>query len=328
MPTKNVSALTDEDIRRKYYETAGYSTWITEMQLDPLQLIVCDDSTGKYFRVPVALKGGAPTFGEPVEVAIQYVKATARQALSAAIVWASAADSRNGVAPASPATGTSGGGHIDVSPEVTPAGAAIRKIAAAAAKTPPTGNPAGGSVSTEQEASGMPFDAAKLREALGLSADANADDALRAFAGALSALGGGQNPTATGTDLSATPPANGPAPVTVPQLADGNRPILLDPTQLAALQESARKGETAWAQLRRNERDGVLDEAIRLGKFPASRRDYWVQLWDRDPDGTRAAVNALATNVIPVLAPGYLGDDSASRSAADQAFEGLYGKDA
>ena len=173
----------------------------------------------------------------------------------------------------------------------------------------------------------MPFDAAKLREALGLSADASADDALSAFAGALSTLGGGHTPAADPNANPATTDLSAPAPVTVPELADGNRPILLDPTQLAALQESARKGETAWAQLRRNERDGVLDEAIRLGKFPASRREYWVQLWDRDPDGTRAAVTALAANVIPVLSAGYLGDDATTRSAADQAYEGMFGKE-
>lgn len=169
----------------------------------------------------------------------------------------------------------------------------------------------------------MAVDAAKLREALGLKADASADDALTAFAGALSTLGGTQTATPSDSNLSAQPPA----PVTVPELVDGNRPVLLDPSQLAALQDSARKGETAWAQLRRNERDGVLDEAIKLGKFPASRREYWVQLWDRDPDGTRQAVNALATNVIPVLSSGYLGDDAAHRSAAEQAYEGLFGQE-
>ena len=175
----------------------------------------------------------------------------------------------------------------------------------------------------------MPFDAAKLREALGLAENASADDALTAFAGALSALGGGTSqPAADQTPAPAAALSAGSnEPVRVPQLADGNRPILVDPSQLTALQESARKGETAWAQLRRNERDGVLDEAVRLGKFPVARREYWAQLWDRDPDGTRDAINALSANVIPVLSQGYLGDDAATRSAADQAYEGLFGKE-
>lgn len=372
---KTATALSDEDIRRKYYETAGHQNWITEMQLDPLQLIVCDDGTGKYFRVGVTLNGGEISFAEPKEVAINYVDLSAKLS---AIVYENRAESLSGVpAPATEVITTpppaatsitlsvpsavdhkeigrqvaeairayeSGGGTpgfarggvtppppppappAPVAPDVSPAGAAIRKMAAAT-QTPPPASPGGGSVSaTEQEASGMPFDAAKLREALGLSETASADDALTAFAGALSTLGGQGAAPATGSNLTASDAA-APAPVAVPQLADGNRPVLLDPSQLAALQESARKGETAWAQLRRNERDGVLDDAIRLGKFPASRREYWVQLWDRDPDGTRQAVSALATNVIPVLSTGYTGDDAAHRSAADQAYEGLFGKE-
>lgn len=330
---KTATALSDEDIRRKYYETAGHQMWITEMQLDPLQLIVCDDASGKYFRVGVTLKGGDIGFTDPAEVAINYVDLSAKLS---AISYDNRADSLTGVpapvtqvltgpAPTPPQTAPPPGEQASVAPDVSPAGAAIRKMAAAT-KTPPAASPAGGSTSTtDKEASGMPFDAAKLREALGLSETASADDALSAFAGALSALGGGQgtastDPAPTGNDTLS-------APVTVPQLADGNRPILLDPSQLAALQDSARKGETAWAQLRRNERDGVLDEAIRLGKFPASRREYWVQLWDRDPDGTRQAVTALAANVIPILSAGYTGDDAATRSAADQAYEGLFGKE-
>lgn len=346
MPTKTVSALSDEDVRRKYYESAGHSMWITEMQLDPLQLIVCDDGSGKYFQVPIALKGGEIQFGSPVEVAVQYVPA-GKQAMS--VVWASRADSLSGItAPPEPSTRpdaltqmqtaaqikaqggtatpaqaavmnaaatttTSTGSTITVAPDVTPAGAAIRKMAAAT-QAPSTTQVSGSASTTEQEASGMPIDAAKLKEALGLPADASGDDALTALAAALSPATSGAGST-------------NPAPVTVPQLVDGNRPILLDPSQLSALQDSARKGEVAWAQLRRNERDGVLDEAIKLGKFPAARRDYWVQLWDRDPDGTREAVNALAANVIPVLSPGYLGDDSAHRSAAEQAYAGLFGEE-
>jgi hypothetical protein len=329
MPT--TTALSDEDIRRKYYETAGHNTWITEMQLDPLQLVVCDDASGKYFRVGVTLKGGEISFASPVEVAVQYVDTGAKLS---SITYDNRADSLSGIQapppevitpPADvPPTGTNVPPTVTppVADTVTPAGAAIRKMAAAT-QTPPAATTAGGSVSaTEQEASGMAVDAAKLREALGLNADASADDALTAFAGALSTLGGTQNATPSdNTSLSA------PAPVTVPELVDGNRPVLLDPSQLAALQDSAKKGEVAWAQLRRNERDGVLDEAVKLGKFPASRREYWVQLWDRDPDGTRQAVNALATNVIPVLSSGYLGDDAAHRSAAEQAYEGLFGQE-
>lgn len=343
LPTVIKAKVSAEDISRAYYKNAGYSNWITAMHVDPLELVVCDDASGDYFRVPVTLSGDDFQFGDPVQVQVEYVdvkrpssQTKARAAVYAddagemklsAFTWddrAAALDLVGGEPQPDPEPEPQP--DVPVSGNVTPAGAAIRRMAAAT-QTPPAATTAGGSVSaTEQEASGMPFDADKLRDALGLSADASATEALAAFAGALTALGGTQ---AAATTTTTTPAASlsAPEPVRVPQLADDNRPVLLDPSQLAALQQSALKGETAWAQLRRNERDGVLDEAIRLGKFPASRRDYWVQLWDRDPDGTRQAVDALAANVIPVLSAGYLGDDSAHRSAAEQAYEGLFGRE-
>jgi hypothetical protein len=77
--------------------------------------------------------------------------------------------------------------------------------------------------------------------------------------------------------------------------------------------------------MKRNERDHVIRDAITKGKFAASREEYWRQLWDRDPDGTRQSIDDLAANVIPVLSAGYLGDDSAQRSADEQAYTGLFG---
>lgn len=367
LPTTIQARVSAEDVSRAYYQTAGYSNWITAMHVDPLELVTCDDSTGDYFRVPVTLGSDDEfEFGEPVKVKVEYVdvktpasgdkvKATAAVYTDdtgtmrlSSIAWtgrdaaldivggeprpdvltqlATADAIKKQGGQATPEQAAVMEAAVSVAPDVSPAGAAIRKMAAATQT--PTADPAAGPTTTEQEASRMPFDAAKLREALGLSPDASADDALTAFAGALSTLGGGTaatEPTTTPTTTTDTLSAGGP--VTVPQLADGNRPILLDPSQLSQLQESARKGETAWAQLRRNERDGVIDDAIRLGKFPAARRDYWVRLWDVDPDGTRSAISALAANVIPVLSQGYLGDDAAQRSQSDQAYEGLFGKE-
>src|ERR1044072_1891097 len=79
MPKTTTSAvLSDEDVRRKYYETAGHQMWITEMQLDPLQLIVCDDASGKYFRVGVAVGNGEIKFSDPAGGAGQYADLSAR----------------------------------------------------------------------------------------------------------------------------------------------------------------------------------------------------------------------------------------------------------
>jgi hypothetical protein len=66
------AGITVEDVRRQYAQTASYGMWITEVQLDPPQLIVCDDA-GTLYRVPVTIKGGAITFGDPVEVKAEFV---------------------------------------------------------------------------------------------------------------------------------------------------------------------------------------------------------------------------------------------------------------
>ena len=71
------TVTTADDIRREFYEEAPFSQWIVELQLDPLTLIVSDDSTGQLLRVPVIL-GAAPgevTFGPGVAVLVDYITA-------------------------------------------------------------------------------------------------------------------------------------------------------------------------------------------------------------------------------------------------------------
>ena len=97
--------ITTEDVRRAYYDApnVSYAMWITELQLDPLQLIVADDSTNKVYRVPVVVKAGELTFGDPVEVSVEYVDVPAKKQAASrpgSVRFASREDSRNGVAAA------------------------------------------------------------------------------------------------------------------------------------------------------------------------------------------------------------------------------------
>jgi hypothetical protein len=95
-PTTVAAAVSTEDVRRGYYEQADWSKWITEIHLDPLQLIVVDDDTGKHYRIPVTVSGEDTfTFGEPVEVVVRYVD-TATEPVTAtrATVYATRAESR------------------------------------------------------------------------------------------------------------------------------------------------------------------------------------------------------------------------------------------
>jgi hypothetical protein len=301
MGTKVSASVSTEDIRRAYYETAGYSLWITEFEIDPLQLIVCDDSTGKYYRVGVNLDGDGFTFDDAVEVAVQYadVPAGAKVAARAALTWASRDVSRQGMptaAPASPA------------PKVTPAQAAQRIHNA------PVAGQANGPTNKE----GPAMDPAKIREALGLTAEAPDTEVQAALAAAglapATAPGDPAPPTPSG-DATADPAL--PPVVPQPVNASSGDAILLDPVQYNALRVSAARGEEAWRKMREAECGAVLDAAIKAGKFPPARREHYERLWASDPDGTKDMVEKLAANVIPVMTSGYpgVGDETEQEMA-------------
>jgi hypothetical protein len=96
--TQQVSAtVTTEDVRRAYYNgpaASNYNLFATELQLDPLQLIVVDEATNALSRIPVVLGSGegedAVTFGEPVAIVVRYEDRPASQtAAASSLVFAS-----------------------------------------------------------------------------------------------------------------------------------------------------------------------------------------------------------------------------------------------
>ena len=309
-----------EDISRKYYEAAGYSMWITAMHVDPLELIASDDSNGKFFRIPVELKGEEFTFGEPQEVAIVYedVKAAATalpyrwQDRKAALAAAGITD---GVIPVTPTITTTGAaGNVTVTyappiaPDVSPAGAAIRKMAAV--QTPDAGTPAAGSTTEDKEAS---VDAAKLREALGLAATASDEDVRAALASAIPetppAPDATPDPQAT---LTAIPPSAGGA-------------MLIDPENYKTLVSMAAKGERAFAEMQKNKRDHVLDQAMKDGRFPVSRLSAYQGMWDKNPEATEQYIAMMPKNTVPTMSAGLLAAE-VSQNETDLVYEAMYGK--
>lgn len=314
MPVVKAS-VSVEDISRQYYESAGYSMWITAMHVDPLELIASDDATGKFYRIPVQLGSGDKfEFGEAQEVAIAY------QDVKAA---ASALPVRFGDKKAALlAAGKNADGTDRVAGDVTPAGAAIRRAAEKAAldapavletevaqpEKTPAAVPAPGPTTNPEEAS---VDAAKMREALGLGPDATDAEVSEAFAAQLGAV-----PAPTPPDPAATLSAIAP---------DKGGAILLDPENYKALVQMAAKGQTAFEQMQRNERDHVLDQGVKDGRFPVSRLSAYKDMWDRDPAATKAYIELMPKNSVPVMASGFLGAE-VSQNETDLAYEGMYGK--
>lgn len=312
------ASVSVEDISRQYYETAGYSMWITAMHVDPLELIASDDATGKNYRIPVQLGTGDKfEFGEPQEVAVVYQDVKA----AAAAMPVRFADKRAALL----AAGKNEDGSDRVAPTITPAGAAIRKTADKIAleapavletqvesdeKTPDAPE-AAGPTTTPKEASSV--DATKIREALGLGPDATDAEVSEAFAAQAAASA---PPAATTPDPAATLSAIAPA--------DGGA-VLLDPDNYKALVAMAAKGQTAFEQMQRNERDHVLDQAVKDGRFPVSRLAAYQSMWDRDPAATKAYIELMPRNSVPVMASGFLGAEI-SANETDLAYEAMYGK--
>jgi hypothetical protein len=321
MPTRPgavQASVSVEDISRQYYETAGYSSWITAMHVDPLELVVSDDSNGKFFRVPVELKGEKFTFGDAQEVAIVYkdVKAAAASLpyrwTDKAAALAAAGKSPDGADLAPPPSA-----DLDVTtvePGRAPdGGAAIRKLAAdTATKTPETETVPGSTDDTEEAS----VDAAKLREALGLSPDASDAEVNAAYV----------------ASTTVTPPAS-PAPAALPPadlsalnaLQESGQVVMIDRAQLTALIDTAKKGEIAYNQNRRNDRDAFLSTAVREGRIPPASLGAYEKLWDNDPEGTRATVSLLSRNIIPVQANGFMGAEL-DLNESDKAYADMYGK--
>ncbi len=317
------ASVSVEDISRKYYESAGYSMYITAMHVDPLELIAADDSTGKFYRIPVELNGEEFVFGEQQEVAVAYedVK-TAAAALPVRFSSRKAALA---------AAGKKEDGSDLISTDLSPAAAAIRKVAQktqasvdvietevpAVEPEPqettetPDGETPAGSITNPKEAS---VDAAKMREALGLKPDATDKEVAEAFAAQV-------------TTASATPPKEqtlDPVAALAANLPPGEQPILIDRENYKALLAGMVQGKQAFAEVQKARRDQVLEQAARDGRFPIARLSAYAEMWDKNPDETEAYINLMPKNTVPTMASGMLGA-AVSQNETDMAYAAVYG---
>lgn len=173
-------------------------------------------------------------------------------------------------------------------------------IAASIPETSPAG---AASPSNREGAVGMP-DAAKLREALGLAADASDDEVKTVLAS--SGLVTPPEPVTAPDPTPATVPDPDPKPqlVNASALPAGMKLVsesVWDETQKTIAKLSAFVDET-----KRGERDAVLASAVEQGKFYPSQKAQFARLWDADPDGTRAIIDGLTPNsALAVAASGY-----------------------
>ena len=139
----------------------------------------------------------------------------------------------------------------------------------------------------------MPHDPAKIREALGLAADASPDEVRAELVTA------GLIPE----------PAETPEPQ--PVAASANKPgtIVLASSVWDETQKTIKTLTDFVNKTKRDERDEVIAKAVIAGKFTPAQKPHFSKLWDADPDGTRNLIGALTPNsALAVMASGYAGD--------------------
>jgi len=170
---------------------------------------------------------------------------------------------------------------------------------------------------------GAEMDPAKIREALGLAADASDEDVTEAVVAAGLAPAAAAAPvTPPPAPTGETPPAEAPPvvePIAAAKKAAGT--MVIDASAWDAQQDRIKRLEAADAKRRREERDQVVAAAISAGKFPPARKDHWVRLWDADPEGTRQVLDGLARNVVPVTA---MGEPGSGVDDFDEEFAHLF----
>jgi hypothetical protein len=170
---------------------------------------------------------------------------------------------------------------------------------------------------TREGAVGMP-DAAKLREALGLKADASDQEVTAALAAANLT---GKAPDAPPPNPPTPPvpdpqPAPEPAPEPEKQKVDasaipGDAPgtVVVSATVWAETQETIKTLKQFVDKTKRDERDQVIASAIAAGKLRPADKVQFSALWDEAPDRTRELIERMTPNsALAVMASGYAGD--------------------
>ncbi len=335
-PTPVAASVSVEDVRRAYYDKAPWSHWIVELHLEPLQLVVSDDDTGKLFRIPVNVTGDDSfEFADPVEVRRRYEDVAAGVAASAGasqpVVFASRAESRPGPRPTAASDPTP-----TFLPPTTPPDPPEQPVETPAPNDGAPEPPAEPESVPEPKEDRVSANLSDLRSRLGLPDDADQD---AVNAAVLASLDGQANRTEPDPQ-----PEPDPEPVSEPALVGASTPAA-DPALAAEVALLKEQMTTMSAELAATKKEkaaavkaSVLDEAQRLGKFAPAQRGAWEANYDKAPDVCASVLASIAAGTaVPVMASWVTGPaepDGDSDDGFDRQFGHLFpptvttGKDA
>lgn len=277
--TTVAAAAQVEDVRRAWYEQSdGYFAWIRAMYVDPPE-IIWDNDDGDLFRQDYTIDGDDITFGDSEKVKIQYVPAArvaagARGQQEAVVVYATKDDAQDGIVPADNDSALEG----DV------------KLSEKALK-----------------ALGLPADATEEQINAHLEAQAEGGD------GGTGGSGTGTTPVeepvvetpTPAVETPATPAVETPSGVQVPEGMQ-----LVDAAAWAETQRGVKAALATEARLATEEKNKILEGAVRAGKFPRARLGHYSNMYDADPEGAKDIIAKLGAGVVPVEEIGGAGLES------------------
>jgi phage I-like protein len=151
------------------------------------------------------------------------------------------------------------------------------------------------------------MDPVKIREALGLSADASDDEVKAAM---LTAAGAAPQSAPPPEPAQTEPHDAEPPKRELVHAAGAPGTVVLASSVWEETQATIKKLTSFVDKTQRDERDQVIAKAVQDGKFTPAQRAHFSRLWDVDPTGTRALIDNLTRNsALAVMASGYAGDD-------------------
>lgn len=148
-----------------------------------------------------------------------------------------------------------------------------------------------------------------IREALGLAEDVDADAIVTAIEDLATA------PPETDASASASGTANASRTAALP---DGV--VAVDADQLAALQAQAARGVAAAERQDLEDRERIVNEAVRAGKIPPARKNHWLKQLEADA-GAADTLNSLAPGLVPVGEPIGHGSDASESDMSDDELD-------
>lgn len=287
MGKKAVNAsISVDDVRREFYtqvSTGDRSNWwANEIQVDPQQVIVADESNGDVYRVPYAANAsGKVEFSDPVKVEVVYQDQLAASGhkpvpVGTGTVYASKAESRPKEGDMKDAQKKAVRAALGLAEDATDE--QVKK-----AMFPEADGDEDDDDDTEETEDGDEEDE-EDDETAEVEVPVAAKKTVKVKAGTKKKLRVAASAAAPGT-------------------------VIVDAEQFAELQNTVKVLAAGRAAGEATEQENEVKAAIQAGKIPPARKDHWVAAMKADPEGTREVLASLAA-VLPINPKGTSEHDS------------------